>query len=686
MHVALFSRLGAWVSRHRSGTMLALIVLLGLLVRLPGMNYCVSPDEANACDSFVRGGFRTIFLEHYGATNHPLASFLTWISWRLFGESDWAMQLPSFIIGVALIPMIYALSLRLFQDRAVALSAAFFLSWSPFPVAYSATIRGYIPELFFAMLSALCLHGLLKRPTWRCAMGLSLSVWLMALSHLASLVLLGAWGAVLGGYLVVSLVSVRRRDWTPFKAWAVACAALGIGLIFVHISYLPVFSLFSGVFQRAVSGAWSKAMVNYLADAEQKAWYPFYNYTAAVTGCDGLFFWPGAVIALVGITGACRRRSFSGAALCFCAIACPTAAYLVFHLKLEPRYILFMAPFFMLCLGFGVVIVARALSSLLCRVVRLPDALGGAAAYCAISLLVAAFVFPCVSSNFPYGAPALACVSTDWKSGVMRIAEEMGPDDVVLVNATWVYPIEFYLNRYVYPHLHTAVEPPARRTLWVIGTEYGECGDYLPPGATPEHLASFEGCDLSRVEVSLPLLRRVELPPFVINQEKDLSIRLAPWHIDGDPTSVRLMTSETGNGAGEASLVLTPVCRYPYWQLTSPAYPCQAGNLVVFQAEFHGETERRSLGLRLCFLDAKQQPVEERWMRVPCTPGTQGGEDGFWKPLRLAAMVPGPARSMTASLCLKPPLEMDSLIAFRRCQLWVRSPEPVAPPAVAGQP
>jgi len=86
----------------------------------------------------------------------------TWIG--VFGTSEVAMRLPSFLASIATIPLVYAAGERLFGRKAGLIAAVLF-GLSPLSTWYARDVRGYSPEIMFVTAGLLFLLRALERPT-----------------------------------------------------------------------------------------------------------------------------------------------------------------------------------------------------------------------------------------------------------------------------------------------------------------------------------------------------------------------------------------------------------------------------------------------------------------------------------------------------------------------------------------
>lgn len=154
---------------------LLVIVLLGAILRVVGLNLPVSYDEAYTYIAFARQDVWGILSDYSLPNNHILNSLLIKLSVSLLGNHPWSMRIPAFMAGVAAIPLVYALGKRLF-NRETALTASALVAWLPAIIRYDTAARGYSLVSFFTLLAWLMGWLALKKNDWRYWLGFSGSV------------------------------------------------------------------------------------------------------------------------------------------------------------------------------------------------------------------------------------------------------------------------------------------------------------------------------------------------------------------------------------------------------------------------------------------------------------------------------------------------------------------------------
>jgi Dolichyl-phosphate-mannose-protein mannosyltransferase len=95
----------------------------------------------------------SIALTIYGSpNNHILHSVLMHIAYRMFGSAEWALRLPAFLAGVAIVPLTY------FAAQRGALIAAALTASAPVLIDYSTDARGYTMLCCFVLLCLIALQ------------------------------------------------------------------------------------------------------------------------------------------------------------------------------------------------------------------------------------------------------------------------------------------------------------------------------------------------------------------------------------------------------------------------------------------------------------------------------------------------------------------------------------------------
>ena len=147
-----------------------------------------------------------------GLVNHeatpPLSYVYEWLGVKAFGTSEFALRLPSALVGIALVPVVYVAG-RDLAGRRAGLIAALLAACNPFLVWHSQDARSYSLLVLFVAGTIAALAG--ERLWWWAAMAIG-----ALLSHYFALFVLVPEAAWL-------LRSRGRAAWAPV---AVAAAPL----------------------------------------------------------------------------------------------------------------------------------------------------------------------------------------------------------------------------------------------------------------------------------------------------------------------------------------------------------------------------------------------------------------------------------------------------------------------------
>jgi Predicted membrane protein len=144
-----------------------LVLVLAALVRLvPAKSYFLNPDEAL---HFLAASQTSLSLTYRAAlTNaHPPLLILILHYWKILGQSELMLRMPSVLAGVASCWLFY-LWLSEIRDRSVALIGLVLMSFAPSLIALSAEVRQYALLLFFVAASLLLSERAIRNNSWRC--------------------------------------------------------------------------------------------------------------------------------------------------------------------------------------------------------------------------------------------------------------------------------------------------------------------------------------------------------------------------------------------------------------------------------------------------------------------------------------------------------------------------------------
>ncbi|HEX3318941.1 MAG TPA: glycosyltransferase family 39 protein [Solirubrobacteraceae bacterium] len=210
-------------SPRTAGLILAALTASGLAVRLAiprglWLDEAISVHQAHL-------GLPELIQNLAQTDRHPpLHAVALWATLRVFGDSDFAVRLPSIVAGTLVIPALYALGHELY-DRRTGLAAALLGTVAPLLVWYSQEARDYGFVTLFAVLTVLGCARVLRRGDVTDWLLYTLSAALLVWSHwFAGLVVLVTEVALLGA--VVRGWRTRRRLLVGWIGSAVVLAVL----------------------------------------------------------------------------------------------------------------------------------------------------------------------------------------------------------------------------------------------------------------------------------------------------------------------------------------------------------------------------------------------------------------------------------------------------------------------------
>jgi hypothetical protein len=217
--------------------MAAALTVGGFLLRLRDLDQPMRSDEALVFMTFVKKPLFLIVALYNDVANHVFETVLKHLSWRLFGDAEWAIRLPSFVAGCLLPPAVF-LTVRGLYGRPAALLATALAAGSSALVEYSVNARGY--ELL-ALLTVLQLG--LASSLARRGNPLAWTLWplLAALgfwTHPAALLSFG----IVAGWLLLALL--HRPPAERRSALVAFFAMTGLGAVLTLLLYTPILVTF----------------------------------------------------------------------------------------------------------------------------------------------------------------------------------------------------------------------------------------------------------------------------------------------------------------------------------------------------------------------------------------------------------------------------------------------------------
>ncbi|MGE0126715.1 MAG: glycosyltransferase family 39 protein [Blastocatellales bacterium] len=243
---------------------LAGLSLLALILRLWRLDTDLWHDEVLTLVDFARLPLGEIVTRFPSQNQHMFFSVLARFSFALFGESAWALRLPSVIFGVGSVWALFLLGRRLLGAREALLACAL-MTVSYHHIWFSQNARGYMGLLCFTLLATWLWLESLARDEWRqwpwnlgYAVAVALGAWLhLTMAFVAAAHVLLSLTALIksGNQEIEARPLIARVNWRLITAWAL-CASLTLQL---HALAMPEF-LSTGLHEVSLPSEWTNPL------------------------------------------------------------------------------------------------------------------------------------------------------------------------------------------------------------------------------------------------------------------------------------------------------------------------------------------------------------------------------------------------------------------------------------------
>jgi uncharacterized membrane protein YqhA len=332
------------VSSGRFVVFVALLTVLGLVVRIPAMRHGMSYDEIFTYQQFVSKSFVGVVCTYFVPNNHILYSIVSHFILRV---ADWPSDLERIALllrilpllaGAAIVPMTYLMARRLLSPVAASLTAVG-ASICPLLVDFSAQARGHSLGALLAALSTLLFSRLASAGSqWPARFYVICNVLMIYTTPVTALVVV-AHGVAAS---IMSLMGDRRsKDAVTFGKWVLPAA----GTLLVA-SQLYAFVIPQGV-------AYVRSLSEQGGAASPSFW------VASGSLIDDLTFRTSSAAFGVGVAAICLiavaarwRRFEDRSTLAACVLVAAASVFLgATSAHSESRFVLFASPHFMCLLG-----------------------------------------------------------------------------------------------------------------------------------------------------------------------------------------------------------------------------------------------------------------------------------------------------------------------------------------------
>ena len=330
----------------RERLVVCLITAVAILCRLAAIGQPMRYDESITWAYFVGRPWSTLVSSYQFPNNHVLHSLLAKVAVSAFPFAPWALRLPAFLAGVAIVPLTWAVGRR-FADRGTALLGAALAAASTTLVLYSTNARGYSMVVMLFLLMLLVADDLRRRPSPRGWLVLTL----LAAAGLYTIPIMLYPLGVVSLWLVLDAFRLPVADrWRRIGAVALSGAA---AVALAVLLYLPIIRT-AGL--SALTGNKFVSASPWLQFALE---LPRFIAETLGTWSSPLPWWSAFVLPVLALLGL-RRLAPSGApSLALAAAAWCGALLLVTHRVPFVRVWLFLLPLFLLAVARGLIHVWR---------------------------------------------------------------------------------------------------------------------------------------------------------------------------------------------------------------------------------------------------------------------------------------------------------------------------------------
>lgn len=330
-------------------------LLFGFALRLwsldgKGLSY----DEA-ATALMARATLAEIITFHWHAAfEHPPFWQLFMHTWSLsFGQSEFALRLPSVLAGTIALPLVWQLTKRTGLSSETALTAALLTATAPILVYYSQEARMYALVVALALASLLVTQRLALAPTvGELALYLSLN-WTMLGLHYYSVLLIGAEGLFLLLWL-----RWQRQPWRHWL-WHGSALLLTVAPLLAWMRFSPGFRDTATIVLNGAGGGqpppwqfldalWRDLTFAAIRWESSDAVWGYLLLPLVVLGVGRLLWQPRRT--LEQPTAASRQQGM----LLLLACGVPIAISLVVSRSLATRYLLYIVPPLLVALAAGI--------------------------------------------------------------------------------------------------------------------------------------------------------------------------------------------------------------------------------------------------------------------------------------------------------------------------------------------
>ena len=420
------------------------LTLLALAVRIIGLNGGLWLDEIYSLVNQFRLSPSSLLVTFVGDNQHPLYAILASISVSMFGEQAWVIRLPALLFGVASIPALYALGVRIGIRRREALLAAALLALSYHHVWFSQNARGYSIIAFTAIFCTerfLCLLQEQKvRDAWLYALAAALGCY----THLTMVFIVVA-------QFIVFLLWLPAKRTGLGKVWGLPMLAFFAAGVLTLIFYAPIFLQVVDYFVDNPSG---------MEGLSTHAWALAETIRSLEVGFGkGVILVGGIAMLLVGLISFYRSNKLA-VGIFFCSIVVTFLVAFFARGTMYPRFFFFLAGFFILIGVRGVIASVEIVLGFLLR--NRPEKKYIPPLSALVMLVVIAVSALSMLKNYQY--PKM-----DFEGAREWVEQQALPGDVIVTAGVTAWPYQVFYG-VGWPEIKTAsdIEQLNAETIWIV--------------------------------------------------------------------------------------------------------------------------------------------------------------------------------------------------------------------------
>lgn len=401
------------------------ILLIAFMVRVLYLQeIALNPDESRIFLRMVDSSIKEITTQ-YRTDNHVFHSLLLYLAAFISSAPFFVRFMTVTIFGTLSIPILYQLTLQLF-NRPLALVSGLFLALSAYHIHYAQNLRGYSLLVFLSILSTSLLYQALLRNNLKLWIAFVLVSTINIYTYLLAASMIGVH------VFMIAWFWWCKKNCTSFKTFRNAMLALIGTVMLTSLLYSPLFSQilsftanerhYESDFRRFYEAPWDAILTDYYTAFSSYLSLENYPYL-------GLVF---LIISGIGLLSMFRRNLFQTGWLLIWIIV-PylgvTFAYnTIPRVHLSIRFLQFVIPPILILIAYGILTIGNCLRNLLSRYTQSSKLLDFSR-WLPIAIAISLFTGININNHVQLTAKLM---TNDWPRASLYLAERASPEDVIL--------------------------------------------------------------------------------------------------------------------------------------------------------------------------------------------------------------------------------------------------------------